>query len=404
MPLNPGDLMFVGWDSDNDDISFVTTTGIAEGEVIYFTDDEWNGTNFFGSEQLMEWTVPAGGVAPGTLVTIDMDRVDRSVTFDSGGAVDYLQGGYAIAGGNEMFWAYQGTRVGDDITPTNFIAVIGNEADGSDTQTPNLTGTGLTTSTGAIIIDGDEDYMEFASDGTLPDPVTQSALIAAISDTSNWTTADGAGNNNPNPGGGFDITFPTVVCFTSGSYVLTPEGNRLIETLQPGDLVQTRDNGLQQLRWVGKRRLSRLTLRNFPHLRPIKIATNAFGHGFPAQDMMVSPQHRILIADWRAELLYGEIEILAPAKSLLNDQTVTVDHTCAPVEYVHLLFDQHEIISVDGVFSESFFPSDVSLSMVDQAQIDELGAMFPDRLERTKTARPCLTVASARPLGLYRAP
>ena len=155
MPLNPGDILFVGWDADNEDIAFVTTVDLPAGEVIYFTDDEWDGTAFNGGEQYMEWTVPAGGVTAGTIVTIDMDPGARTATIDAGGGFDYMRGGYQIAVSNEMFWAFQGERVGDTVTPESFISVIANEADGGDAQTPNLAGTGLTTSTGAVIIDGD---------------------------------------------------------------------------------------------------------------------------------------------------------------------------------------------------------------------------------------------------------
>ena len=244
MQLSPGDLMFVGWDADSEDVAFVATSNIAAGEIIYFTDDEWNGSNFLGSEQLFEWTVPAGGVSAGTVVSIDMQpSPGATATFSAGGDVDYIRGGGQLATSNEMLWAFQGDRVGNNVTPTDFVAVIANEADGGNTQTPNLSGTGLTTSNGAIIIDGDEDYMEFTADDTLPSPVTRSALIEAISDTSNWTTADGSGNSNPNPGGGFDVDVPTVVCFARGTRIETIRGPRCIEELTAGDLIQTLDRG-----------------------------------------------------------------------------------------------------------------------------------------------------------------
>ena len=140
MPLQPGDLLFVGWDSDNEGIAFITTVPLAAGEVIYFTDDEWNGSSFNGSEQLFEWTVPAGGVGIGTVVEIAMTSGPADATFSEGGTVDYIRGGGKLAQGNEMFWAFQGTRVGDTVTPTDFIGVIANEADGNNNQTPNLSG------------------------------------------------------------------------------------------------------------------------------------------------------------------------------------------------------------------------------------------------------------------------
>ena len=190
MTLNPGDLMFIGFDADNDDVAFIATTDIVAGEIIYFTDDEWDGTAFGGAEQMFEYTVPVGGIPIGTVVEIDMDPGANSVTFSNGGAVDYIQGGHNLAGKDEMLWAFQGTRSGDDVTPTNFVAVIGNEADGNYLRTPELSGTGLTTTNGAIIHNGDEDYLEYTDDAVLPNPVTQAALIASISDASNWAPAD----------------------------------------------------------------------------------------------------------------------------------------------------------------------------------------------------------------------
>ncbi len=150
--LNPGDLIFVGWDGDAEDVAFVATTDIAGGEVIYFTDSEWNGSEFLPGEQLIEWVVPPEGIAAGTVLTLDMTAGGSAVVTETGaldgdivGDIDYIQGGGMLASTNEMVWAFQGTRDGDDVTPENFISVIGNEADGGNAATPNLDNTGLTT-------------------------------------------------------------------------------------------------------------------------------------------------------------------------------------------------------------------------------------------------------------------
>lgn len=216
--LNPGDLIFVGWDGDSEDVAFVTTAAIAGGEVIYFTDSEWNGSAFLPGEQLIEWTVPAEGIPAGTVLTLDMIPGGGAVVTRTGdldgevsGDIDYIRGGGFLAQNNEMLWAFQGTRSGDDVTPENFVSVIGNEADGGNRATPNLDNTGLTTGNGAIVIDGDHDYMVFDGFDALPDPVSGPGAIAAISDLSNWTTA-GPGSNatddNPRAEDGFAIASP----------------------------------------------------------------------------------------------------------------------------------------------------------------------------------------------------
>ncbi len=399
MPLNPGDLLFVGWDSDNEDIAFITTVPIAGGEVIYFTDDERDANGFFGSEQLFEWIVPAGGIPTGTVVTIDMvPNPNPGATFSIGGSVDYIKGGGSLAQGNEMFWAFQGTRVGNTVTPTNYIGVIANEADGGNTQTPNLTGTGLTTTNGgAIIIDGDEDWMEYTEDPNLSDPVNRDDLIASVTDLSNWSTADGSGNNNPNPGGtGFDLTFPTVVCFASGTLIDTPSGPRFIENLTIGDRVLTADNGIQPIRWIGKKALSGTQIVN--HLRPVRIPKNAFGLGHPSRDIFLSPQHRVLVSGWQVQQAFAQSEVLVPAKAIFPQVDVS------EVTYYHLAFDRHEILHSSGLQSESFHPGEMAIAALDEPCRSELFEIFPELVvgsgRARLLARPTTTVGEARSLNL----
>lgn len=400
MPLNPGDLMFVGYDADNEDIAFVTTVDLAPGEVIYFTDDEWNGTQFNSNEQLIEWVVPAGGIPAGTLVEVDMvanggaSSASFTIGGNASGTVDYIRGGGQLATQNEMFWAFQGTRVGDDVTPTNFIGVIANEADGGNNQTPNLSGTGLTTSNGAIIIDGDEDYMEYIAENSLSQPVVRQEWIDSISDLGNWETEDGNGNSNPN-GVGFDLTFPPV-CFTIGTLIQTPKGAVLIETLKPGDLVQTLDHGPQVLRWIGQR-----TVPALGKFAPICFSKGALDN---TRDLLVSPQHRMLITGWNAQLLFGTSEVLVPATALVNDTTIR-RQTGGLVTYVHILFDQHEIVLAEGIPSESFFPGEVALNNLDDHAREEILTLFPELTAQrdtfAHTARLSPRIREARALQVF---
>jgi len=404
MALNPGDLMFVGWDTDNNDAAMLATTDIAAGEIIYFTDDEWDGTQFIGNEQLIEWVVPAGGIEAGTVITVDMTRTpsgaDVIVGGASSGTTDYIRGDGSLAGANEMFWAVQGTvDANDDLTPTNFIGVIGNETTGPDTQTPNLTGTGLTTSNGAIIIDGDNDYMEFAADDSLPDPATQQELIDAISNTSDWVLGNGAGNNNPNSTG-FALTFPDVICFVAGTKIATPLGDVNVENLRVGDLVITKDNGLQAIRWIGHKEITGARLFAYPHLRPILIRKDAFGLGLPSQDLYVSPQHRMLLTGHKVRLMTGYSETLSAAKDLINGTSIIQQQSTVETTYYHILFDQHELVTANGALSESFYPGQFSLKTMDNKCQAELFEIFPELAVQPdnfgKSARPLSTPMETR--------
>ena len=239
--INPAGIMFVGWDSDNDDLGFVTTEAIAGGEVLYFTDQIWNGTEFLPFGNLIEWTVPPEGIQAGSFFTLDLTFGTQGASITQGldltgvpsGGVEQISGFGDVAPINETFFVFQGTRVGDDVTPTNFVSAISNEADGFFAA--NLTGTDLTTSTGAVLIDGDHDYMRFDGFDAFDGPIAKDTAIEALSNPANWFT-DGAGFNftddNPLPDGGFSLIDPVRVydpedvttLFFSGSNVAFFDG------------------------------------------------------------------------------------------------------------------------------------------------------------------------------------
>ncbi len=193
-----------------------------------------------------------------------------------------------------------------------------------------------------------------------------------------------------------------IPCFTPGSRILTLRGEVAVERLRVGDLVLTRDNGFQPLRWVGVRQLSPRDLAAHPNFAPIRIAQGALGKGLPQRDMMVSPQHRMLMVGSRAELLFGEHEVLVAATHLVGCPGVS--RAVVPgVVYIHLLFDRHEIIQADGAWSESFQPGDLTFAGMDDAQRNELLALFPDlqsvsSLPEYRTARRALKAHEARVL------
>ena len=171
---------------------------------------------------------------------------------------------------------------------------------------------------------------------------------------------------------------PSIVCFTPGTIISTPTGSRAIETLQVGDLVITADNGLQAIRWIGTKHVTGARLVAHPHLRPIRIKAHAFGHNRPAQDLLVSPQHRMFLKSRQAQLMFGEAEVLMTAKSLVNDKTIVVDYMATQVDYIHILFDRHELVQANGSWSESFHPGDVGLDAIEGNAKAELFEVFPE--------------------------
>jgi hypothetical protein len=188
-----------------------------------------------------------------------------------------------------------------------------------------------------------------------------------------------------------------IPCFSAGTLIDTPTGPIPVERLRPGDLIVTRDNGPQPLRWVAMRRLGAAQLQQNPALQPIRVAAGAFGNTAP---LVFSPQHALLIADPSGE------ERLARATHLarLRGGIVRRMTDCRMVTYVHLMFDRHQILRSHGLWSESFYPGPQALRMLRHPQRNELELLFPDIFKPAQVAAsilygpPARNVMSARDL------
>ncbi|WP_199257775.1 Hint domain-containing protein [Paracoccus binzhouensis] len=175
-------------------------------------------------------------------------------------------------------------------------------------------------------------------------------------------------------------------CFCRGTLIETPNGPVAIETLAAGDLVMTRDHGPQVLRWIGSTRLSALQLLRAPHLRPIRIRAGALGAGRPVCDLLVSPQHRILVRSSIACRMFGAAEVLVAAKQLLVLDGIDIAANFDQVEYYHMLFDRHEVVISNGAETESLHTGAEALKSVGPAAAAEIFALFPEL--RDKDFRP----------------
>ncbi|SPJ29517.1 Hint domain-containing protein [Falsiruegeria mediterranea] len=169
-----------------------------------------------------------------------------------------------------------------------------------------------------------------------------------------------------------------VVCFAKGTKIRVPAGQMAIEDLQVGDMVHCGDGMQRPIRWIGSRAIDQQTLDLHPELRPVQIKTGALEPGYPARDLYLSPQHRVLLRDWRAELLFGEDEVLATASSLINDSTIRPDMECTQVEYFHLLLDGHQTVFANGIECETLMPAEMAQNALPAEARTEICAIFPE--------------------------
>ncbi|MFX0542878.1 Hint domain-containing protein [Roseovarius sp. S4756] len=193
-------------------------------------------------------------------------------------------------------------------------------------------------------------------------------------DTDMWVvhhTLEGAQTASTGPATG------GVICFTPGTRIDTPDGPRLVEELREGDRVQTKDNGTQAIEWIGSRHMTGARLFAMPRLRPIRIRAGALGGTRPDEDLLVSPEHRMLIEGDTARALFNTPEVLISAKDLVNSGSISVDLALREVTYIHLLLPSHQILWANGVETESFHPASTALSTLSEADRLRLLARYP---------------------------
>lgn len=194
------------------------------------------------------------------------------------------------------------------------------------------------------------------------------------------------------------------VCLAAGTRIATARGEVAVESLRIGDLVQTLDQGLQPVEWIGRKRTV------FGHAshrhQPIVISAGAMGYGLPTSDLRLSPQHRVLVQGPEGRRFAKGA--LAKAKSLCALSAISQDSACTSVEYIQLLLPKHALVLTHGLPVETFLPRSFALASLDAAAREDLFRLVPGLIDDADQAygppiRPILSmklVASLPPEAL----
>ncbi len=201
----------------------------------------------------------------------------------------------------------------------------------------------------------------------------QTALEAGVIQS---LSLDSLSGNNFSGMTGDRQTFNFVPCFTAGVRICTPNGRTAVEDLKVGDLVQTRDNGYQAIRWIGQ-----VTCRAEGSLVPVRVSAGALGHGLPERDLVISPQHRMLLRSRIAARMMDKAEVLIAAKRLVGLPGIGLADDVEEVTYIHLLFDHHEIIFAEGAPTESLLVGEQALAAIGPEARREIATLFPELIE-----------------------
>ena len=357
----------------------IDASNLTQNTTLSFTGNEAgtlsDGTSTASFSEIERFTLGSGND------TVNAAAATGGVTVDAGAGADLITGGSgndtltggaganSIAGGAGDDEIHLGAGDGeDDVIDINngdgsdivfdFVAPTDN-GDGTFTAFDRLDVSNLTDAQGNPVNIGDVTVTDTNGDGTgdaiLTFPGGESITLVGVLPAQ--------------VDSGAELHALGIPCFTRGTRIATPQGERAIETLRAGDKVWTLDHGSQVIRWAGSRRVAAIGA-----LAPILIPAGCLGN---SRDLRVSPQHRMLIGGWQAELLFSSHEVLVAACHLVDGRRIR-PVAGGEVEYFHILFDRHEIVLAEGAPSESLHPGEQALGALDAVARGEVLALFPE--------------------------
>ena len=155
---------------------------------------------------------------------------------------------------------------------------------------------------------------------------------------------------------GFDVA-----CFTPGTHILTPGGDRPVEQLAIGDPVITKLHGTQKIKWIGISRYDGRFVRNNHLMLPVCLKRHAIENHVPARDLWVSPGHAICLDG-----------VLVPAWRLVNGVTIFQATSVETVTYYHLELETHDVLVTENCPTESFLDDNCRHQFQNAAEYDRL--------------------------------
>ena len=210
---------------------------------------------------------------------------------------------------------------------------------------------------------------------------TQAASLTGQNYSIHAVVSDVAGNV-----GSDDHDFTSTVCFMAGTMIRTPDGEVAVEELERGDLVLTSDGRSVPVTWLGVQTVSRL-FADPNRVWPIRIKANALADNVPSRDLLISPDHAILVDG-----------VLVQASALVNGSSIARENNVpATFTYYHVETEDHSLILAQDVPAETFIDN------VDRMRFDnwdEHQALYPQGKVIVEMSYPRAQSARQVPLAI----
>lgn len=158
-------------------------------------------------------------------------------------------------------------------------------------------------------------------------------------------------------------------CFASGARVTLGDGNLCaVDALEIGMQIRTRDHGPQPLRWIG-----RVTKHAHGSFAPVTFPAGSIGN---LGALSVGPLQRIFLYQRGEDRLGTRPEVLVQAQYLVDGRRV-LQRDVGFVDYFSLVFDDHQIIYVEGIPVESMLVSRATVDRLPETLAQDLSRRFP---------------------------
>lgn len=158
-------------------------------------------------------------------------------------------------------------------------------------------------------------------------------------------------------------------CFAAGTRITMGDGRlAMIDGLQSGDIILTRDNGAQPLRWIGK-----LTTRAHGIYAPVTFAPGVLGN---LGALSLGPLQRVFLYQRGPDRLGPRAEVMIQSQYLVNDSSIRRRES-GFVTYYCLAFDTHQIIYAEGVPVDSMLVSTATRTRLPALLAQDLAERFP---------------------------
>lgn len=139
---------------------------------------------------------------------------------------------------------------------------------------------------------------------------------------------------------GTDVS--VVACFAEGTCILTTCGEIPVDQLATGARVVTASGAIAPIAWIGRRRLDLTRHRGADEVRPVRITAGSLPGGGPHRDLVLSPDHALLIEG-----------ALIPVRYLVNGRTIRHEDRVA-ITYFHVELARHDAILAEGAACETY--------------------------------------------------